>query len=468
MAERIPPHSDDAERSVLGAALQNKQALYDVMESLDKNDFYREYNGEIFDAMAELYLRGETVDIVTAAEILKKRKRLNAVGGSAYLGQLSGAVPSPSSARQYANIIREKTILRELIGISAEITTESYADSDSAADVLERAERAIMDVGKHKQGKDFIPLKMALDEANRRIEALKDKKKGQLTGLASGFRDLDAITSGLQPSDLIVLAARPGKGKTSFALNIALHAAVEEKATVLVFSLEMSAVQLGQRLLSAHAQVPLSHIRDGSLYNHKNEIDRVKDASVSLVDAKIYIDDTSGISINEMKNKCRRLKTKEGLDLIIVDYLQLMDMSGVGRSDRIDTRALELAMLTRMLKQLARELDCPVILLSQLNRAVESRHDRKPMLSDLRDTGAIEQDADIVLFIYNRDEGKDEDETGAMSDNMRQLLIAKHRNGETGEIDLVWLGAYTRFRDGLRPGIDELPDGVSFDEDRPW
>ncbi|MDR1028089.1 MAG: replicative DNA helicase [Clostridiales Family XIII bacterium] len=443
MADRVPPHSDDAEAAVLGAALQSKQALYDVMETLTENDFYRDNHRRIFAAMADLHGAGDPVDIVTVTEALKKRKELGVAGGADYIGKLAGAVPSPSSALQYGKILSGKAILRGLIEKSGEIITESYDDREDAEHILERAERRILEIGQGQQGKDFIPIGVAMKETMARIEMMRDRGGG-LTGLATGFDDLNKITSGFQESDLIVLAARPGMGKTSLALNIAMNAALDADATVMIFSLEMAPSQLTQRLLSAEAGVELNKIRDGSVYRDKDDVERILDASDRLSKAKINIvDGTSGISINEIKNKCRRLKTKEGLDLIIVDYLQLMDLGGTARMDaRPENRQQEIATLSRSLKQLAGEMECPLLVLSQLSRAVESRGVHKPVLSDLRESGAIEQDADIVMFIY-KEKSRDEDEDDA--DNVRQLLIEKHRNGDTGNIRLTWLGKYTRF-----------------------
>jgi replicative DNA helicase len=467
MEERISPHSDDAERSVLGAAIQNKNALYDVMESLNEGDFYRAENGEIFSAMNELYRGGNSVDLVTVAEILKKRKHLDAVGGLSYLGSLAGVVPSPSNAMQYGKIIREKSILRRLIEKSGEIITECYDDRGDAADVLEKAERNILEIGRHGQHSDYVGLDIALNEVTAQMEKMKDHAGG-LTGLTTGLHLLDKYTSGFQPSDLIILAARPGMGKTSLALNIAMSAAERADATVLIFSLEMDRSQLAQRLLSAEARVSLNKIRNGSVYSNQDEVRSVQDAVNRLKELKIRIDSTTGTSINEIKNKCRRLRQKEGLDLVVVDYLQLMDMGGVTKADaRPENRQQEIATISRMLKQLAREMECPVLVLSQLSRAVESRGVHKPVLSDLRESGAIEQDADLVLFIYKEKKEDEENE----QDNRRQLLIAKHRNGETGEFPVAWIGRYTKFGDAAFGDedaytIEEV--GAGYDEEKPF
>ncbi|MDR2156555.1 MAG: AAA family ATPase, partial [Clostridiales Family XIII bacterium] len=295
MADRVPPHSDDAEAAVLGAALQSRQALYDVMETLTENDFYRDNNRRIFAAMAELHGAGGTIDIVTVAEALRKRKELSAAGGADYIGKLAGAVPSPSSALQYGKILIGKAILRNLIEKSGEIITESYEDREEAETVLEKAERRILGIGQGRQGKDFVPIGVALQETLKRMEALKDRH-GDLTGLSTGFSDLNKITSGFQESDLIVLAARPGMGKTSLALNIAMSAALHSGASVMIFSLEMAPAQLTQRLLSSEARVELNKIRDGSAYNDKESMEQILEAAARLSKAKINIvDGTSGV-----------------------------------------------------------------------------------------------------------------------------------------------------------------------------
>ncbi|MDR0886253.1 MAG: replicative DNA helicase [Clostridiales Family XIII bacterium] len=435
---RTPPHNDDAERSVLGAALQNKDALFDVMELVRESDFYRPENAEIYSAMAELYRNNDIVDLVTVSEILKKRNMLERVGGISYLGTLSAVVPSPSAASKYAAIMAEKMMLRSLITASSEILEDSYKDSRDATDILDKAEQEIFEIAKSRQGRDYVPISDVIKENINDLEQLKGRTQGALTGITTGFRDIDRMTSGLQRSDMIVLAARPSVGKTSFALNVALNAALKDNASVLVFSLEMSAKQLGQRMLATMARVELGKIRDGSIFDDTSGVDRIVDAEKQLANLKIYIDDTPGISIGEMKNKCRRLKSKVGLDLIVIDYLQLMDLP----SEKKENRQQEISMLSRMIKQLARDTDAPVLILSQLSRAVESRgKNATPMLSDLRDSGAIEQDADIVMFIAK---GEHMDEEDAV-DNIRRILIEKHRNGSTGEVQLAWLGHYTMY-----------------------
>lgn len=436
MDERIPPHSDDAERSVLGSVMQSKEALFDVLELLTPEDFYSEINKEIFSAVRELNKESSPVDALTVSEELKKRKTLEMVGGRMYVASLTTMAPSTANASAYAKIIKENAILRRLIAVSSDIVDKSYQKKTDAAHVLDYAEQGIFDIARLNQKKDFTPLKDILwtnmDEIDRMAGI-----DGSLTGLTTGFADLDARTSGLQKSDLIILAARPSMGKTAFVLNIAQNAAIKGGARVLIFSLEMSKEQLGQRLLSIDSCVELSKLKTGDL--SRGDWEDLNIAIDRLSKAEIYIDDTPGISVMEMKNKCRRLKAEKGLDLVIVDYLQLMSFEG-----KSEGRQQEVSTLSRMLKQLAREMECPVIVLSQLSRAVEQRMDHRPQLSDLRESGAIEQDADIVMFLY-RDEYYNPETTE--KPNTCEVIIAKQRNGPTGSLDLAWLGKYTKFAD---------------------
>lgn len=436
MDERIPPHSDDAERSVLGSVMQSKEALFDVLELLTPEDFYSEINKEIFSAVRELNKESSPVDALTVSEELKKRKTLEMVGGRTYVASLTTMAPSTANASAYAKIIKENAILRRLIAVSSDIVDKSYQRKTDAAHVLDYAEQGIFDIARLNQKKDFTPLKDILwtnmDEIDRMAGI-----DGSLTGLTTGFADLDARTSGLQKSDLIILAARPSMGKTAFVLNIAQNAAIKGGARVLIFSLEMSKEQLGQRLLSIDSCVELSKLKTGDL--SRGDWEDLNIAIDRLSKAEIYIDDTPGISVMEMKNKCRRLKAEKGLDLVVVDYLQLMSFEG-----KSEGRQQEVSTLSRMLKQLAREMECPVIVLSQLSRAVEQRMDHRPQLSDLRESGAIEQDADIVMFLY-RDEYYNPETTE--KPNTCEVIIAKQRNGPTGSLDLAWLGKYTKFAD---------------------
>ena len=432
---RIPPHSEDAEKSVLGSIILDKDTLFEVLEILRADDFYSEMHREIYSAVLELYQRNEAVDILTLSEELKKRNTLEMVGGRAYIALLSTMVPSTSNAAQYAKIIGEKAVLRQLIHSSSEIMEKAYQQKTEPETVLDYAEQSIFEIAQTRQKKDFEPIKDVLYSNLKRIDEVSKLPDG-LTGLTSGFLDLDAKTSGLQRSDLIVLAARPSMGKTAFALNIAQQASIRANAKVLIFSLEMSREQLGQRLLSMESRVDMQKLKTGKL--DQNDWGQLYEAIDKLSKVDIYIDDTPGITVLEMKNKSRRLKAEKGLDLIVIDYLQLMSYEG-----RAESRQQEITAISRFLKQLAREIDCPVLVLSQLSRAPEQRTDHRPILSDLRESGAIEQDADMVMFLY-RDEYYNLDTD---KPNICEVNIAKQRNGPTGMIELTWLGKYTRFVD---------------------
>jgi len=437
--ERIPPHSDDAEKSVLGSILLDKDALYEVLEILKTEDFYNEMHMEIYSAVIELYRKSQPVDILTVSEELKKRKSLEMVGGRAYIALLSTVVPSTSNAGEYAKIIAEKAILRKLIGTASDIIEKGYQEKMASAEVLDFAERGIFEIAQSRQTKDFALIKDVLWDNIAKIDEM-SKLDGNITGLTTGFIDLDARTSGLQKSDLIMLAARPSMGKTAFALNIAQHAAIKAKAKVLIFSLEMSRDQLGQRMLSMESRIEMQKLKTGSL--ERKDWDQIHIALDTLSRTSIYIDDTPGITAMEIKNKCRRLKAEKGLDMVVIDYLQLMSVEG-----RSESRQQEITALSRFLKQLAREMDCPVVVLSQLSRAPEQRQDHRPILSDLRESGSIEQDADIVMFLY-RDEYYNPETTD--KPNICEVNIAKQRSGPTGSIELTWLGKYTRFVDKSR------------------
>lgn len=437
--ERIPPHNDDAEKSVLGSVLLDKDALYEVLEILRPEDFYNEMHKEIYSAVIELYRKSQPVDILTVSEELKKRKSLEMVGGRAYIALLSTAVPSTSNAGEYAKIIAEKAILRKLIGTASDIIEKGYQERMSSSEVLDFAERGIFEIAQARQTKDFALIKDVLWENIAKIDEM-SKLEGNITGLTTGFLDLDGKTSGLQKSDLIMLAARPAMGKTAFALNIAQQAAIKSKAKVLIFSLEMSRDQLGQRMLSMESRIEMQKLKTGNL--ERKDWDQIHIALDTLSKTSIYIDDTPGITAMEIKNKCRRLKAEKGLDLIVIDYLQLMAFEG-----RSESRQQEITALSRFLKLLAREMDCPVIVLSQLSRAPEQRTDHRPILSDLRESGSIEQDADIVMFLY-RDEYYNPETTD--KPNICEVIIAKQRSGPTGTVELTWLGKYTRFVDKSR------------------
>ncbi|MDR2132645.1 MAG: replicative DNA helicase [Clostridiales Family XIII bacterium] len=439
MNERIPPHSDDAEKSVLGAIMLDKDALFNVMEILKSEDFYSDAHREVYRAAEELCRKSAPVDTLTVSDELKRRKSLDMAGGRGYIAALSTMVPATANAAQYARIVAEKAVLRRLIGASAEIMDESFRAGRDAREILDDAERRIFAIAQMGQNRNYSRIQDVLADNYKRISELAGMKG--LTGLTTGFADLDKRTSGLQKSDMIVVAARPGMGKTAFALNIAHKAALRAGAKVLIFSLEMSKEQLVYRLLSLESSVDLSHLRDGKL--NEGEWASVNEAMDAFLNAAIFIDDTPGIPVMEIKNKARRLKAEQGLDLIIVDYLQLMSEGG-----RMENRNQEISVISRMLKQLAREMECPVIVLSQLSREVEKRRDKMPILSDLRDSGAIEQDADLILFLHREDYyAENADAPDATPSNVCKTILAKHRNGDTGLVELLWIGRYTKFTD---------------------
>lgn len=434
--EKIPPHNEEAERSILGASMLSKDALLDIMDIVKPRDFYSEMHKEIFTAIRDLYSRSTPVDTLTVSEELKKRNSLEMVGGRAYIASLSSGVPSTANAAQYAKIVAEKAVLRRLITTSSDIIEEAYKEAMDADVVLDYAERGIFEIAQAKQSKDVAALK---DVLIRNIEIIDEASKldGNVIGVPTGFRDLDKMTSGLQRSDLVIVAARPAMGKTAFALNVAQQAAIKGKASVLIFSMEMSKEQLGQRLLSMESRVETQKLKTGDL--NRKDWDDINIALDVLSEASIFIDDTPGISIMEIKNKCRRIKAEHGLDLVVLDYLQLMSFEG-----RAESRQQEISALSRNLKLIAREMDCPVIVLSQLSRAPEQRQDHRPQLSDLRESGSIEQDADIVLFLYRDDyyEKENSEKPGVC-----EVIIAKQRSGPTGTVELMWLEKYTRFAD---------------------
>lgn len=433
--ERIPPHNLEAERSTIGAAMLSKEALMDVSEEVKAEDFYNESHREIFTAIMDLYRNNSAVDMLTVCEELNKKKALDMVGGRAYIATLTSEVPSTANAGEYAKIVAEKAMMRQLISISEEIAAKGYDDKIPATELIDRAEADIFRVAQKRQKNDYTKIQDVLLKNLKQIDEAQ-KTSGSVVGLPTGFVTLDEKTSGLHKSDLIILAARPGMGKTAFALNIAEQSAIKAGASVLIFSLEMSQEQLGQRLIAMQARVESEKLKKGEL--DRKDWDRVNLALNELNNTKIVIDDTPGVSIMEMRNKCRRLKAEQGLDLIVVDYLQLMTFDG-----RADSRQQEISALSRNLKLLAREMDCPVIVLSQLSRAPELRQDKRPMLSDLRESGSIEQDADIVIFLYRDDYYNENTEKPGVC----EVHLAKHRSGSTDRVELTWVGRYTKFSD---------------------
>ncbi|MBI9013001.1 MAG: replicative DNA helicase [Clostridiales bacterium] len=430
---KTPPHDMRAEQSVLGAMILDKEAILDIVEIIKAEDFYRNAHKELFDSIMTLYEKNEPVDMVTLADELTSREALDNIGGIEYLNDLTTAGIITGNAKYYAKIIEEKSMLRRLISASSEILDLGYS-TEKAVDVLEIAEKSIFDISQKKARDGFSSIKEILIETYEEIEKAYESDDS-ITGLSTGFRDLDHKTSGLQRSDLILVAARPSMGKTAFSVNLCQNVATQnENASVAIFSLEMAKAQLVQRMLATQAGVGLGKIRNGDLT--PEDWAKLASASAPLSQAKVYIDDTPGITVMEMRAKCRRLKMEQGLDMIMIDYLQLMSGGGKG-----DNRQQEISEISRGLKGLAREMDCPVIALSQLSRAPELRADHRPILSDLRESGAIEQDADIVMFLY-RDEYyfNDSEKKG-----IGEIIIAKQRNGETGTVELAWLGDLVKF-----------------------
>ena len=435
MIERIPPHNEEAERSVLGAVMLNKDVLSDVLEEVTADDFYNESHREIFRAIWNLYNENTAVDMLTVCEELKKRKALDMAGGRAYIATLTAEVPSTANAVEYAKIVAEKATLRQMIKTTEDITEKGYDAKMAAGEILDYAESSIFKIAQKRQKNDYSKIQDVLLTNIKLIDAAA-QNKDKIVGIPTGFKDIDEKTSGLQRSDLIIVAARPAMGKTAFALNIAQQSAVKAGSSVMIFSLEMSKEQLGQRLLAMQARVEIQKLKQGDL--DRKDWDRITMALDELNNTKIVIDDTPGISIMEMRNKCRRLKAEQGLDLVVVDYLQLMSLQG-----KTDNRQQEISTISRNLKLLAREIECPVIVLSQLSRAPEQRQDHRPVLSDLRESGSIEQAADIVIFLYSDDYyNENTDKPGVCEVN-----IAKHRSGPTDKVELTWVSRYTKFSD---------------------
>ncbi len=434
MQGRIPPHNLDAEQSLLGAMILDHHAINEAMELLQPENFYSEAHRIIFEVILEMSDRNEPIDLITLSDGLQTKGRLDVVGGLTYLSLLSDKGIITTNARQYAIIIEEKATLRQLIRTSTEILERGYSE-EGTAELIEMAEKSIFDITQKKSSEGFTPIGRILGKTFEEIGRLASSQDA-LTGITTGLIDVDRKTSGLQKSEMILIAARPSMGKTAFALNLCKNAAMMADASVAIFSLEMAKEQLVQRLLSAESLVSMGAIKTGQL--SEDDWPHLIAALGRLSKTKIFIDDTPAISITEMRAKCRRLKAEQGLDVIMVDYLQLM--SG-GKSE---SRQQEISMLSRSLKQIAREMNCPVIALSQLSRAPEQRADHRPMLSDLRESGAIEQDADLAMFLY-RDEYYFPDKED--NKNKAELIIGKQRNGETGTVELHWMGQFQLFRD---------------------
>ena len=432
---KVPPHDIEAEQAVLGSCLTDKDAVMDAVEKLRPESFYREDSKLIFEAIFNLYNRSEPVDLVTVKDELTSMGSFENIGGYEYLATLPDKVPTTTNVQKYIEIVEEKSTLRNLIKTANEIIELGYNPTEEVDSIMAGAEKKIFDIMQKKNQKSYTPIKDVLIESFTKLEELYNQKS-KITGVPTGFADLDDKTAGLHGSDLILIAARPAMGKTAFALNIAAHAAIRENVPVAVFNLEMSKDQLVNRMLCMEAMVDSNKVMTGKL----DEDDWSKLASVvgPMSDAGIYIDDTPGISITEIRTKCRKLKMEKNIGLVVIDYIQLIQGSG---SRKNGSREQEIAEISRSLKILAKELNVPVIALSQLSRAVESRPDHRPMLSDLRESGSIEQDADIVMFLYRDDYYNPDSEERDIS----EVIIAKHRAGSTGTIKLLWMGNYTKF-----------------------
>ena len=435
LIKRVMPHSVEAEQSVIGAMLMDKDAIIAASEILSEEDFYQRAYGVMFGAMTELFNEGKPVDLVTLQDRLKEKDVPPEVSSLEFVKDIMTTVPTSTNAKSYANIVQEKAVLRRLIRVTEEIANTCYAGKEPLPVILETTEKSVFELLQRRNSGEYVPIKQVVLNALERIEKAA-KSKGVVTGIPTGFIDLDYKLSGLQPSDLILIAARPSMGKTAFVLNIAQYVAFKKEKGVAIFSLEMSKEQLVNRLFALESQVDSQALRTGNLKD--SDWEKLIEGAGIIGKSNMIIDDTPGISVSELRSKCRKYKLEHDIQLIIIDYLQLMSGSAGGRSE---SRQQEISEISRSLKALARELNVPVVALSQLSRAVEARPDKRPMLSDLRESGAIEQDADVVMFIY-RDEYYNKD-----SEKKRQaeIIVAKQRNGPVGTVDLAWLADYTKF-----------------------
>lgn len=433
--DRVPPQNLEAEQAVLGAILLHSEALIIVMERIQSNDFYNPAHQIIYGAMIELGEDNQPIDLITLTSKLKGKQQLEDVGSVSYLTKLANAVPTAANVDYYAQIIEDKSMMRRLIHTATQIVSEGYMGGDDVSGLLSDAERRILEISNRHSSNNFIAIKDVLMEVYEKIEALNQRTIGVTTGIPSGFPDLDKMTAGFQRSDLIIVAARPSVGKTAFALNVAQNVGVLAKETVAIFSLEMSAVQLVQRMICAESNVDAGRLRTGPLENEDWE--KLAMSIGTLAEAKVYIDDTPSVTVADIRVKCRRLKREHGLGMILIDYLQLIQ----GRGKPGENRQQEVSEISRTLKQMARELEVPVIALSQLSRGVEQRQDKRPLMSDLRESGSIEQDADIVAFLYRDDYYNQDTE----KKNIIEIIIAKQRNGPVGTVELVFLKNFNKF-----------------------
>ncbi|MBO5260590.1 MAG: replicative DNA helicase [Agathobacter sp.] len=433
LIKRIMPNSLEAEQSVIGSMIMDKEAIVTAMEILIKEDFYHQQYGVLFDAMIELYSAGQPVDLVTLQNKLKEKDVPKEISSLEFVRDLVTAVPTSANIKYYANIVKENSMKRKLIRVMEDIENECYAGKETLDSVMDKTEHDVFALLSSRTGGEYVPIRTVVMNALEKIEKA-SKQSGTVTGIPTGFIDLDYRTAGLQPSDLILVAARPSMGKTAFVLNLAQHVAFHENLCTAIFSLEMSKEQLVNRLFSLESRVDAQALRTGNLSDADWE--KLIEGAGIIGNSELIIDDTPGISISEMRSKCRKYKLEHDLKLIIIDYLQLM--TGSGRSE---SRQQEISEISRSLKALARELNVPVIALSQLSRAVEQRPDHRPMMSDLRESGAIEQDADVVMFIYRDDYYNKDTELKGIS----EIIIAKQRNGPIGTVNLAWLPEYTKF-----------------------
>ena len=431
---KIPPHDTETEQAVIGSMLTDQDAVLDAIETLKPDDFYREDNKYIYEAILNLYNKAEPIDIITVKNELMSMKKLEVVGGLEYLAALPDKVPLVSNAEKYIKIVEEKSVLRQLIKASNELIDLGYAQNEEVENIMDQAEQKIFDIMQGQNKKGFSLLKDVLVESFAEIEKLYNQKQ-PITGVPTGFADLDYKTAGLHNSDLILIAARPSMGKSALALNIATYAAINAKIPVAMFNLEMSKSQLVNRMLCSEAMVDSNKIRTGKI--EEDDWTKLATALGPLSEAPIYIDDTAGITVAEIRAKCRKLKLEKNIGLVVIDYLQLIQGSGKKNTNREQ----EISEISRSLKIMAKELDVPVVALSQLSRAAEQRQDHRPMLSDLRESGAIEQDADIVMFLYRDDYYNPDSE----KKNIAEIILAKHRSGSTGTVELLWMGNYTKF-----------------------
>ena len=432
--KRVLPHSMEAEQSVIGSMIMDREAIVIASEAISGEDFYNKSYGVLFDSMVELNDQGQPVDLVTLQNRLKEKDVPPEISSLEFIRDLITAVPTSANIKYYANIVAEKSTLRRLIRLMEEITNNCYAGRDGLELILEDTEKRVFDLIQRRNTEDFVPIREVVMNAMDRIERA-SHSDGNVTGIATGFADLDYRTAGMQPSDLVLIAARPSMGKTAFVLNIAEYVAFRSGECVAIFSLEMSKEQLVNRLFAMESRVDSQHLRTGNLSD--GEWEKLIESAGMIGQSNLIIDDTPGISVPELRSKCRKFKLEMNLKMIIIDYLQLM--SGSGRNT--DSRQQEISDISRSLKALARELQVPVLALSQLSRAVEQRPDHRPMLSDLRESGAIEQDADVVMFIYRDDYYNPDTEKKGIA----EINIAKQRNGPIGTVDLAWLPEFTKF-----------------------